>query len=124
MSLLPSRTPVDREHVGPSLRTLGEGSDRAFDALKAKTARKVLSALCEEPAVASEVAERVGTSLQNVHYHLENLREAELVEVVDTWYSSKGTEMKVYAPAGDPLMLIVGGDDEVAVCREALEALD
>jgi DNA-binding transcriptional ArsR family regulator len=77
----------------------------------------VLAALYEEPTVASALADRVGTSAQNVHYHLTNLRDADLVEVVDTWYSSKGVEMDVYAPAGDPLVLAAGREDRLRELR-------
>ena len=124
MTLLPSRPPVDRDDVGPSLRAVDDGSDRAFDVLRSATARAILQTLYEEPAAASDVADRVGTSLQNVHYHLGNLREADLVTVAGTWYSEKGTEMKVYAPADEPLMLVVGGPDDVAACAAALDQLD
>ena len=58
----------------------------------------------------------VETSTQNVNHHLENLREADLVEVVDTWYSEKGAGMDVSASAADPLCVFVGepGDRPVS----------
>ena len=36
---------------------------------------------------------------------------ADLVTVAGTWYSSRGVEMKVYAPTSDPLLLVAGADD-------------
>ena len=30
------------------------------------------------------------------------------MDVVDTWYSSRGNEMKVYAPTNEPLVLVAG----------------
>jgi hypothetical protein len=38
------------------------------------------------------------------------MREAGLVEVIDTIYSEKGREMKVYAPADRPLVMFAGGE--------------
>lgn len=80
----------------------------AFEALSSGTARTILSVLYQNPGPASDIAARVGTSLQNATYHLKRLLEAGLVTVVETWYSAKGTEMNVYAPANDPLVLFAG----------------
>lgn len=78
--------------------------------LASETATEILAELSEEPTVASDVAERVGTSLQNAHHHLGRLRETDLVRVVDTWYSSRGSEMKVYAPVNERLVLAASED--------------
>ena len=50
----------------------------------------------------------VGTSVQNVQYHLQKFEDADLIEVVDLWYSSRGIEMKVYAPVDRSLVLYTG----------------
>jgi len=96
-------------------------------ALTADTARALLARTQEEPATASDLADAVGTSLQNTQYHLERLREAGLVEVVDTWYSERGTEMSVYAAANDPLVIVAGapgaGADIEREMSDADEAL-
>lgn len=91
-----------------------------FSVLSSDVAREMLLALYEEPAVASELATEVGTSLQNAEYHLGKLVDAGVVEVVGTRYSSKGREMTVYGPAGAPLTLVVGDGEAVASCREAV----
>ncbi|MFB6218883.1 MAG: ArsR/SmtB family transcription factor, partial [Halobacteriaceae archaeon] len=107
--LLPFRTPVERESDEP--RVLGiddDAADEVFDALASRTAREILGALYEEPRTASDLAEGVDTSLQNVRYHLDSLTDAGLVEVADTWYSSRGTEMKVYAPADSSVVVFAG----------------
>ena len=83
-------------------------ADQVFSVLSADTARRILGELYEEPRTASALARELDTSLQNVDYHLGNLRDADLVEVVDTWYSEKGREMKVYAPADDAMVLFAG----------------
>lgn len=85
-----------------------DGCDVAFDVLAGETARSVLLAVIDTPGTASDVAAVVGTSVQNCSYHLNNLEEAELVTVVDTWYSSKGREMNVYGPTGEPLVFVIG----------------
>jgi len=83
-------------------------ADEVFDALSSGTARRVLGNLYEEPATASDLAERVDTSLQNATYHVNKLRDAGLVEVAETWYSAQGREMKVYAPTNGPLVVYAG----------------
>ena len=80
-------------------------------ALSSETARQLLAALHDDPDSASAVAERVDTSLQNAQYHLGRMRDAGLVEVIDTVYSAKGREMKVYAPADRPLVMFAGGEE-------------
>lgn len=89
-----------------------DDADTLLGSLSSDTARSVLVALHEEPKTASELAEHVDTSLQNVRHHLENLTEADLVETTETRYSVKGREMKVYAPVNDSLVLCVGDTEE------------
>lgn len=112
--LLPTGTDASSEQTG-ELRTLWLDSDDAgelLSSLSSDTARAVLSTLHEEPATASEVADRVGTSLQNARHHLTNLQEAGLVRVADTRYSQKGREMNVYAPSEEPMVVFVGREEQ------------
>lgn len=88
----------------------GEETDDVLDALGPDTRREVYRTLFESPGTPSELAERVDTSVQNLHYHLSTLEEAGLIAQVDTRYSEKGNEMTVYAPATDPLVLVGDGD--------------
>lgn len=122
--LLPRKEPVEPGADGPRVVSIGEDADAVVEALRSDTARSVLCALYEEPTVASILAERVGTSTQNVHYHLDRLRTAGLVEVAGTWYSVKGLEMNVYAPTGDPLVLAAGCEERVRALREAIAESD
>ena len=96
-----------------------ESATTALNAISAETAREIIAHLHEEPAPASEVAEAVDTSLANVNYHLGNLEAEGLVTEVDTWYSEKGTEMRVYAPAEDPIVFS-GTDEETRSVRSLL----
>ena len=50
-------------------------------------------------------------------------RSAGLVEVCGTWYSEKGTSMRVYAPVADPLVVVAGGPDDVDAVEGALQAI-
>ncbi|SDJ34813.1 ArsR/SmtB family transcription factor [Natronorubrum texcoconense] len=109
------------EHEGqPRIVDLeGEDADAVFSALSSTTARQIYARLDEEPGTPSDVAEAIDSSIQNVRYHLEKLEDAGLVSVVDTWYSSRGNEMSVYAATDGPL--IVTGDESAASrIREAL----
>jgi DNA-binding transcriptional ArsR family regulator len=88
-----------------------EESAAAVDALASETARSILAVLGDGPATASDVTEEVATTLQNVRYHLDRLREAGFVVRAGTWYSSKGREMTVYALASERLELRIGATD-------------
>lgn len=99
------------------LRALYLDSDDAgelISALSSETARSILVALHDHPATASELADHVGTTVQNVRHHLDSLREADLVRAADTRYSSKGREMDVYAPVDRPLVVVVGNEESGA----------
>ena len=110
--LLPRKPPVDRPDGGPRVVGLDDReSGDVFSVLSSEVARSILTELYRDPATQSELADRVDTSIQNVQYHLGGLADAGLVEVVDQWYSEKGTEMDVYAPNGGPLVLVAGNRD-------------
>ncbi len=120
--LLPS-TPDTSAADEAAPRVVGlddEAADDTLAALSSTTAREILQTLHEEPAPASDLADRVDTSLQNTQYHLENLSEADLVEVIDTVYSEKGREMDIYAPTDRPLVVVAGDDTEVPTLRSLL----
>lgn len=97
---VPKRTEQEVVGVGD------EQADALFDALSSSTARNVLQQLIEEPQTASELAEGADTSLQNVHYHMEKLREAGAIEEIDIEYSARGREMSVYTATIQPRILV------------------
>ncbi|MFC7135949.1 ArsR/SmtB family transcription factor [Halobaculum litoreum] len=101
----------------------GDDADAVLAALSSETARAILSTLHDSPGPASDVADRVDTSLQNAQYHLKRLREAGVVEVTDTVYSQKGREMDVYAPADGPLVLVAGTESQASGIRATLSRL-
>lgn len=111
-SPLPLRPSIDHTPRAQSAIDLGaDGTTDVLESLASGTARDILCALASEPATATEVADHVGTSVQNAHYHLTNLLEADLVSDVGTWYSSKGREMSVYAVTSERLELRIRPGD-------------
>lgn len=100
-----------------------EDADDLLSALSSTTARKLLSTLHEEPDTPASLADRLDTSLQNVQYHLGKLESANVVRVIDTVYSEKGREMKVYAPTDRPLVLFAGREEESTGLKAALRRL-
>ncbi|MFW6018310.1 MAG: ArsR/SmtB family transcription factor [Halapricum sp.] len=118
--LLPSRLdPAPPEE--PQVYSLdAEDTQNALDVLSADTARTILSRLYDQPCSPTELREEVGTSLQNVHYHLENLQSAGLIREVGTRYSEKGNEMSVYGPASDAVVFVAGDDDSESRIERAL----
>lgn len=103
-SPLPLRPSIDHTPRSRSVIDLtDENSTAVFEALGSETARSILETLDDQPATASDLADEVETSLQNVQYHLDNLHDASLVAEVGTWYSSRGKEMSVYALSSERL---------------------
>lgn len=100
-----------------------QAAGEVFEALSSDTTREVLTAIYENPGTASEIAEAVGTSLQNVKYHISKLQEANLIEVADTWYSEQGNEMKVYAPTNESVVMLAGDNSTRSSLRETLSRL-
>lgn len=121
-SPLPLRPPVD--HAPRERLTVEFGSDRSeavFDALGSETARSVVDFLECGPAPASDIAKQCDISIQTVSYHLDNLVDAGLVTDAGTWYSSKGTEMNVYAVAGERIEMCLTSDEADVSRRSTFE---
>jgi len=97
-----------------------ESTEKAMDALASGTARELFAAINEETRTPTELRDAIGTSLQNVHYHLENLESAGLIRPVGTRFSEKGTEMTVYGPASEAVVFMAGDDEDVSLLRRAL----
>jgi DNA-binding transcriptional ArsR family regulator len=126
--MLPSRSSDAEESAAADAdpRVIGldsDDADAALSALSSDTSRTVLGALHERPDTPAALADRVDTSLQNAQYHLGKLADAGLIEVVDTVYSEKGREMKVYAPADRPLVVFAGRESDSEGLASALRSL-
>ena len=123
--LLPSTSDATAPQTAEP-RVIGVDSDDADDllgALSSATARELLAALHDEPATPSALADEADTSLQNAQYHLGKLEDADVIRVVDTVYSEKGREMKVYAPTDQPLVVFAGNEEETTGLKAALSRL-
>lgn len=113
-SLLPLKpTPRSTSDRGVEPRLVEFEDDSAEEILSAvasTTARSILNRLYEEPMTASDIAAEIDSSVQNISYHLDRLQDAELVEIIETWYSEQGREMDVYAPTNSALVLFAGAE--------------
>lgn len=101
-------TPSERN----DLTVDGDVPKDVLGTLSSETAQAILGELGDEPKPVSEIADAVGTSLQNTQYHIERLVETDLVEPVDVWYSTKGREMSVYALTAEELLVQFGSGAE------------
>ncbi len=111
MSRLPlqdkSRPPPNEPQI---LGFDSDAADKAFEVLTASATRAVLSIIYEQPSTPTEIHDEVGTSLQTVHHHLGKLEDARLIEPAGVEYSENGTEMTLYAPVTEAVVLFAGRD--------------
>lgn len=122
--LLPRRGERTETADEPRVLGLTEGAaDEAFAALSSETARRVLALVYDDPRTPVGIREEIGTSLQNVHYHVEKLESADLIESVGTDYSAKGNEMNVYAPTSEALVLVAGEQEDESLLKRAVGRL-
>ncbi|MFC6964385.1 ArsR/SmtB family transcription factor [Halocatena marina] len=122
MSLLPLRNEV---HTTPAeSRIIDEndaGVDAAYNALTASTTRQILSIIYNHPSTPCDIQAETETSLQNVHYHLSKLENVGFIQPAGTGYSEKGTEMTLYAPTHESIVLFIGQDPAHQQLREFLQ---
>lgn len=112
-SAFPHQPQVD--HVPREQTNVVVDRDEPTDVLQvlsSETAQEILGTLRDEPATASDVAESVDRTVQNVSYHLKRLREADLITPIQTWYSEKGREMTVYALATERVVVQFSGTED------------
>ncbi|MDQ2055628.1 MULTISPECIES: helix-turn-helix domain-containing protein [Halobellus] len=122
--LLPTQTNAAvKRSDNPSVLSLDDDATRdVIEALSSETAYEIFRLLNETPATPSRIADQLGQSVQNVHYHLENLEAAGVIEVTDTCYSEKGREMSVYVVSEDPTLLFLGTEDDRPSLKRAFKA--
>jgi len=123
--LLPTGTDSSADRSGdPSVLYVDSEQTRdVISTLSSETAYEIFSRLNEQPLTPSELADQLDLSVQNASYHLENLKEANLVEVIDTCYSEKGREMDIYAVTSEPKVLILGSESDRAGLQRAFGQL-
>lgn len=117
MSLFPfSEDNIEAQQEG-EMQVLGiddEQTSEVLDAISSETARTILSQVYSNPSTPTVIAKDIDESVQTVSYHLQKLRDAGAIAVVNTRYSEKGQEMNVYGPADDPMVVFVGTEDRRA----------
>lgn len=123
--LLPGRKSVS---IGPrdDPQVLCLDDDRTrqvLSTLSSDTSQAIFSTLNEKPMAPRDVAETLDMSVQNVVYHLENLEEAGLIDVLDTCYSEKGQEMRIYGPTREPYVVFLGLSEDQPGLRSAFKHL-
>jgi DNA-binding transcriptional ArsR family regulator len=120
--LPPRKPPVETFDLEPRVLDVTDDADAEMvAALSSDTARRTLSELYTEPATQSALADRVGTSIQNVCHHLDRLVATGLVTVIEQCCSENGYGMDVYAPANRTVFS--GGLDIITgSCGTAREA--
>lgn len=94
-----------------------------FKALSGESTCRIYREIQQSPKTASELQQVLGTSIQNVHYHLDKLEEAGLIEPVDVRYSEKGAEMSVFGPTHSPLIISFASESTNSDVRAALTRL-
>ncbi|MDZ7689463.1 MAG: winged helix-turn-helix domain-containing protein [Halobacteriales archaeon] len=91
------------------LTTFDEETGEVLDAISSETALEIISMLSDGSMVPKDIAERLGTSIQNVRYHLDKMENAGLVETDGFRYSERGREMSFYRVAESPTVIVFGG---------------
>jgi DNA-binding transcriptional ArsR family regulator len=79
---------------------LEHGDERAqkiAKAMSSQTANDILTLLGDGAKSLTDITERLGIPLTTSKYHIENLLDAGLIFVVETKYSVKGREIKLYS---------------------------
>jgi len=91
---------ADMLEVSEEVILLEPGKENAQNIVKAisnQNASEVLQLLSRDgPLRLSDIAERLGMSLNATKYHIENLMSAGLLEIAGTRYTVKGRKVKIY----------------------------
>lgn len=83
----------------------GEQAQKIAKAMGSQTAGDILQLLNTGPKTSTEVTDQLGIPMGTAKYHIENLLDAGLIEVIKTKYSVKGREVKVYG-LRDQLLIV------------------
>ncbi len=82
-----------------------EQAQKIARAMASQTANAVIQAFGGGPLTSSEVARRMKIPITTASYHIENLLAAGLLEVMETRWSEKGREVKVYGLANQVFII-------------------
>ena len=82
-----------------------ERAQKIARAMASQTANAVIQTFGDGPLTSSEVARAMGIPITTATYHIENLLDAGLLEVMETRWSEKGREVKVYGLTNQVLII-------------------
>ena len=74
-----------------------ERAQKIAKAMSSQMASDILQLLAESPQSLTGITERLAIPLTTAKYHTENLLDAGLIQVLETKYSVKGREIKIYS---------------------------
>ncbi|ABN57441.1 MULTISPECIES: ArsR/SmtB family transcription factor [Methanoculleus] len=95
-----------------------EKAQRIARAMASQTANAIIQAFGGGPLTSSEVARRMKIPITTASYHIENLLDAGLLEVMETRWSEKGREVKVYGLANQVLIIASPASDLRSVLQK------
>ncbi|HLC85977.1 MAG TPA: winged helix-turn-helix domain-containing protein [Candidatus Nanoarchaeia archaeon] len=64
--------------------------------ISSDTARKILSLLADKPLSETEISEKLSMPLPTVHYNIQQLLKANIIEIKDFLWSEKGKKIQLY----------------------------
>ena len=82
-----------------------ERAQKIARAMASQTANAVIQAFGGGPLTSSEVSRQMAIPITTASYHIENLLDAGLLEVMETRWSEKGREVKVYGLTNQVLII-------------------
>jgi DNA-binding transcriptional ArsR family regulator len=85
---------------------------------------QILKQLRKRPMSAGELASELGLRLNTLTYNLEVLKKAGLIKATQVKQSCKGREVKIYAPAEQPVLLVPRANRDPFVLDTLEKALD
>jgi len=88
-----------------------EKAQKIAKAIASKTAGEILQLLKDGGHASNQIAEALEIPITTVQYHLENLVDAGIINVVERRWSQKGREVKVYGLRDQMLIVVPRGGD-------------
>jgi len=82
-----------------------ERAQKVAKAISSQTANDVIQALRKKAMTSTEIAALISIPITTATYHIENLLEAGILQVVQTKWSQKGREVKVYGLTNQVLII-------------------
>jgi DNA-binding transcriptional ArsR family regulator len=82
-----------------------ERAKKIARAMASQTANDIIQAFGERPMTSSEIARLMNIPITTASYHIDNLLDAGLLNVIETRWSKKGREIKVYGLTNQVLII-------------------